>query len=528
MQPEAIAPVAPIGPARAGLCLPLAALAVVQLLAVNFWPHFASPNERPRAYQALAVVHRGCLDIGPELARWGGSEDVAAREGRLYPNKAPGMLPLLLPGVALAHLLAPCGSDSELAWALVLGRLLASTVPSWVALALLWRRPSGGPLLAAAWAFATPALAASLLLFSHALAACLLLAALVLLERGSRGSELAAGVALGWACVSEYPLVVPATVLVLTTENRGGWRHWLAVGVGAALPLSLLATYNATCFGSPWSLSSAHETHAGFAALGGIGVFGIGVPSWRGLWGLVLSPERGLACWAPLVLVAGVGLVRLRAAAWRSIAPAGLAFASLLVLMAGYRNWHGGWFPGPRYLLAGLPLLLLAVALGVPALLARPTARIALAAAALGGVATSCLAIVSFPFPPETVPLPSLTLAPTLLADGIVFPSWAGKGPWIAAVAAAAVLAGRALLRAVTRTHRELLLAVAIAAGALLAGGAWAGSSPGWTTRLQVAVIRDLYGDGTPRGALAALRRECDTPQRCAQVERWLAELNGP
>ena len=41
------------------LLLTLGIVAALQLVVVNFWPRFESPNERARAYQALAVVHAG-------------------------------------------------------------------------------------------------------------------------------------------------------------------------------------------------------------------------------------------------------------------------------------------------------------------------------------------------------------------------------------------------------------------------------------------------------------------------------------
>lgn len=525
VQSEATATATPLGSLRFELRLALGLLLAMQLLAVNYWPRFPSPNERPRAYQALAAVHRGSLAIGPELTRWGGSEDVAAHAGHLYPNKAPGMLPLLLPGAAVAHLLAPCGSEAELAWALVLGRLLASTVPTWVALWLLWRRPGPGPLLAGIWALATPALAASLLLFSHALTACLLLAALALLERGRRRCDAGAGAVLGWACACEYPLAVPAAVLVLAATGGPRWRRWLAVGAGAGVPATLLAIYNSACFGSVWSLSSAHEAHRGFAALEGSGVFGVGLPDWQGVWGLVLSPERGLVIWVPLVLVAALGLARLPIATWRTVAPAGLAFLSLLVLMSGYRNWHGGWFPGPRYLLAALPLLLVALAPALESLHRHGSARVTVGAAVAWGIAASWLSVASFPFSPEDLPMPFLSLSPALLAEGIAFPSRGGAAVWIPVLGLAAAVAAWALVRSVTRGAGELVGALGLGVAALLTAHAATPTATSWRSRLEVAVIRDLYGDGQPRGALARLRRDCLTPQQCAQVDRWSREL---
>ncbi|MCU0292332.1 MAG: hypothetical protein MUF10_10160 [Thermoanaerobaculaceae bacterium] len=501
---------------------------VVQLLAVNHWHAFPSPAERPRAYQALAVVHRGALDIGPELERWGGSEDVAAFGGRRYPNKAPGLLPLLLPGAAIAHLATPCGSEAELRATLVLGRLLACSLPLWITLALLRRRQEQHTeLLAWGWALASPAWAASLLLFSHALTACLLLAGFTLLHgaaRATRGDVLA-GALLGWAVTCEYPLAVPAAVLVLAAAGPGRWRRWLAVAVGGLLPAAALATYNAACFGSPWSLSSAHEAHPGYASLLGSGAFGIGVPGFDGLYGLVLSPARGLLVWFPLLLLVVAALPWARRRLDRAEMVAGLAGLFLLLLMAGYRNWHGGWFPGPRYLLAVLPLLVVAVAPGLRVLRRRPVGRLVVAVAALWGVAASWLGVASFPFLPEDVRLPFLTLTPPLLADGITFPSWGGPVVWLVAVVSGCIAAAWWMLRETVSGTKELILAAGLAVVALLGTHALTGTPAVWKARLEVAVIRDIYGDGQPRGALTLLQRECTAPTECEQVARWLGEV---
>lgn len=496
-------------------------------MAVNYWPAFPSPAERPRVYQALAVVHRGRLDIGREIRCWGGSEDVAAFAGRQFPNKAPGLLPLLLPGAALAHLTTPCGSQAELRAALVLGRLAACSLPLWVTLALLRRRKGPTEWLAWVWALASPAWAASLLLFSHAFTACLVLAGFVLLHGRTRHRrrDALAGALLGWAVGCEYPLAVPAAVLVLAVAGPGRWRRWLAIVAGAVGPAAGLAAYDQACFGSPWSLSSAHEAHAGYASLLGSGVFGVGLPTPAGLFGLLLSPARGLLVWFPLLWLGAAALPWARERLDRAEIVAGLSGLGLVVVMAGYRNWHGGWFPGPRYLLAVLPLLLVAVAPGIGRLRCHAAGRIALAAAALWGVTASWLGVVSFPFLPEDIPLPFLTLTPSLLADGITFPSWAGMAVWLVAVVSGGLAVAWVVARSATTANRECLLSTGVAVLVLLGVHALASAPASWKSHLEVAVIRDLYGDGQPRGALARLRQECRPPSQCEQAARWLAVL---
>ncbi|HVN30894.1 MAG TPA: hypothetical protein VMT45_02815 [Thermoanaerobaculaceae bacterium] len=513
---------------RSWLFLTLGLTTVLQLVVVNFWPHFESPNERARAYQALALVSRGSLEIGPEVARFGDMEDLATAGGRVFPNKAPGVLPLVVPGALLAQMLARAGSEGELRMTLVLGRLLASSLPFVVCVLLLARLtagfPRGGPLAVSAYALGTPALAASLLLFSHALTSCLLLAAYCLLfctPRPRWQAAAAAGFLMGWAAACEYPVAVPAAVLTLAALTRLGSRGSPALALGGGAPLALLGAYNTVCFGSPFALSAAHEAYGSFAALVERGYFGISWPAAGGLAGLLLSPSRGLVVWAPLVALSVVGALarpHWPEGAWARLALAAAPLA-LLFVMSGYVNWRGGWFPGPRYLLPVLPLVFVLVARGAESALERPLGRVLLALGALWGWAMLWPVVATFPFPPGDFPLPAFTLSPGLLADGIVVPSWLPPGVLAALLAALALVAGVQLLVLATPGAKglERFVAVALLAVALMAANA-APRERSWQATLERAVIHDLYAGG-PRGELETLRLRADTPARRAAVE---------
>jgi hypothetical protein len=514
------------------LFLTLGISTVLQLVVVNFWPHFESPNERARAYQALAVVSRGSLEIGPEVRQFGGMEDLASAGGRVFPNKAPGVLPLLLPGALLARLIAAGLPEAELKLTLVLSRLLAASLPFAVCVLLLARLtsgfPRGGPLVVVAYALGSPALAASLLLFSHALTACLLLAGFLLLfgtpRLGSQGAT-AAGFLLSWAAVCEYPVAVPAVVLVLAALPRLGARRSLTLAVGGAVPLVLLGVYNAVCFGSPFALSTAHEAYGSFAALVRTGVFGISWPTLGGLAGLLLSPSRGLLVWAPLVMLALVGGAA--RPLWPEDRGARVALVAaptaLIIVMSGYPNWHGGWFPGPRYLLPVLPLAFVMAARGVRLAVERPWGRVLVALGALWGWVMVWPVMASFPFTPEDLPLPAFTLTPGLLAEGIVVPSWLPPGVLAPVLVVLALLAGLQLLVLATPggARRERLVAAGLVLGVLLVASKVPPPRT-WQASLERAVIHDLYADG-PKGALEALRPRADTPARREGLDALIA-----
>lgn len=524
------------GSSRAWLAAVVGIVIAVQLVVANVWPGFDSPNERARAYQAIAVVTRGSLEIGPELTRLGGMEDVASFAGRRFPNKAPGLLPLVLPGAFVAHALAH-GTQAELAWTLVLGRWLAASLPFVLTVLLLARAtatrfPHGGPFAVAAYALATPALAASLLLFAHALTACLLLAAFLVLFEGRRprpGAAALTGLLLAWAATCEYTVALPAAVLILAAVRRLGVRGTVALGLGGAIPTALLGAYNAACFGSPLSLSTAHEAYGRFAALVQHGFFGISLPSAAGLAELLLSPARGLFVWAPVAAFSVVGaLVRSkwpgdaagRCALW--IAP-----LALLLAMSGYPNAHGGWFPGPRYLLPVLPLVFLLVARWAEVVLVEAWGRILAGVAVLWGLAMVWPCLASFPFPPEDVPLPALTLAPGLITAGIHTPSRLPGALVVPVFGVAALAAGVVLLWvsvAARRWYEPALVAACFAVTIAVAGQTRFPLT--WQAALERAVILDIYA-GPKRGALETLAPRADSPARRMQLRTWIERRDG-
>jgi hypothetical protein len=174
--------------------------------------------------------------------------------------------------------------------------------------------------------------------------------------------------------------------------SQSGRARWLVL-TGALLGLALLTRINALAalpaFGlylcltwraqrSPFGLV-VRQAALGLGALGiGVGLmllynhvrsgnpldFGYHTSNWQapffvGLYGLTLSPGKGLLWYAPPVLL---GLVGLRAFARCSPREALLFVGVLLgylLFHSSHTYWEGGWCWGPRLILPALPLALL-------------------------------------------------------------------------------------------------------------------------------------------------------------------------
>ena len=352
---------------RAGAAVVL--YAALALLVVPVFPHFLSPNEVTRWAFAASLIERRTPEISGVLPLLGPAfEDVAEKDGRVYSNKAPGAALVALPGYLAARPFAGPPSATSLRPTLTLMRLAAATLPA-LLLALVVEGAAlrlGAAVVrarftAAVLLFATPLFAYGLLLFSHALvAACLFGAWAAFFVTGSGGRarrDVFGGALLGLAVLSEYPAAIPAAVLVLCAAAVSP-RRVFAIAAGAAPPAAILLVYDAICFGGPFALSSGFERAVAFRGLAASGVFGIGLPSPALFVRLLLDPSKGLLVFVPLLALWPWAFP---AARGRLSRPGGLALLlvplSLLVLYAGYPNWHGGFTVGPRYLVAALPFL---------------------------------------------------------------------------------------------------------------------------------------------------------------------------
>jgi hypothetical protein len=209
----------------------------------------------------------------------------------------------------------------------------------------------------------------STMLFAHIPAALFLLLAVTLLEN----RPVAAGIAAGLAVSCFYVCAIAVVILAFTAfspqrhrEHRGT-SPWplclcgktLSRFILGVLPfVALMAIYQWLCFGSPFR--TAVEASTPFTQKGLL--FGvIRMPSIDALYGITLSPYRGLFFVSPILLLAFVAMKRDRKF-WSVI-----AIVTIFILtIASFNGWNGGFAFGPRYLVPIVPLL------GIPMMAAKP------------------------------------------------------------------------------------------------------------------------------------------------------------
>ncbi len=301
--------------------------------------------------------------------------DKALFEGHYYSVKAPGLaaasLPmyLFLDGTGLL--------PDDMRWAIWL-LSLTTLVPAALLLVYLVGRtaerllPGSGRLTAIALGTGTLVLPFGSLWFGHVPAATLAFAAFVVAFRPdgqlSHRRALAAGLLAGSSVLFEYPAALVSAALLIYVTVGHNTRAALRFAAGAALPAACLLAYNRWAFGSATHFSYRYalplRTDSSGAVIGenDEGFFGITWPSPHAL-GEILFTARGLVTLTPICVLAAAGIVLLYRHARKEAVFLGGVAAAFLVYNAGYTlnsaGPFGGDTPGPRFLIAMLPFLLL-------------------------------------------------------------------------------------------------------------------------------------------------------------------------
>jgi hypothetical protein len=387
--------------------------------------------------------------------------DKAYYRGHFYSARAPGLALMALPfydtlnligaeSWTNAHVAPPNHPGDEMIY--LIG-LWANVLPGLLLALLVWRvaerfEPGYGAGAAVALGLGTMALPLSTLLFSHVFSAFLGFGAFALMLREREGPPSAmllglAGLAMGYAVASEYPLFFVAAVLGLYLLSRPGALtpaliarragSYIAGGIVGIVPLAL---YNHYAFHS-WThlaYSSIPRQQKGF--------FGISLPSLKVLSTLLLD-SRGLLTISPVLILGALGTVLLYRRARRAEA---LTIGGVCLCYVGYNSGYylpfGGGFMGPRFLTTMLPFLAFPVAL---ALRRWPGPTIALAAVS---IVTTVIATITHPlvgYENEVVIwtryLSQGLFQPTIASAYGLGRGWGGIWPFLLAAGGGVVLA---------------------------------------------------------------------------------------
>ena len=304
------------------------------------------------------AIADGRLTIAPCVGR---AVDKARYRGRVYSDKPPGMSLLALPAVELVHLPPPSrwnfGHAADVWWV----RLLTGGVAFLALVFVLGRTaeglvPGAGSLTAVTFALGTLAGGLAVTTFDETTAAAFSFAAFLLAwARRSATAGLIAGLAL----TVEYQSAI-ALVLTAGYVATAGVRPLLRFGAGCLPGVVLLASYDWSAFGSPLHVSYRYVANA-FARRQASGFFGISLPHWHSV-AQVLVGDRGLLIASPVLVVAAAGLVGLSRTHRREALVCAAVGSGFLLLEFGYFLPYGGVSPGPRFLVPGLPFLVLGLA----------------------------------------------------------------------------------------------------------------------------------------------------------------------
>jgi len=435
-------------------------------------------------YDLLRAIYHGAVTIDPYQANTG---DKVLYRGHWYSARAPGLALYTLPWYSA---LEAVGAE---AWArsaqaqrgadevVYLVGLWGNVLPGLLLLVLVWRaaerlQPGFGAATAVTLGLGTMVLPLSTLLFSHVFTAFLGFAAFTLLMRERDGPPRAwlagvAGLAIGYAISSEYPLALLGGVLGLYLLSRRDvltpiWalRRGGAYLAGILVGIVPLALYNHAAFHS--------FTHVAYANVPQQkqGFFGITAPSLRVAATLLLD-SRGLLTIAPVLVMGALGTVALYNRGRRAEAlTIGGVCLCYLTYNSGYFLPFGGSFMGPRFLATMVPFLAFPLAI---AFKRWPGPTIALAAASITCTLLATIAHPLIGYETQTVSWMRHLLRgffqPTIAsAYGLGF-GWASIWTFLLPVAGAIALAAAATPR--LRLTRSSLQAgvLALAAWALFA-----------------------------------------------------------
>ncbi|MFT5434995.1 MAG: hypothetical protein ACI9OJ_005711 [Myxococcota bacterium] len=395
---------------------------------IHFWPTFHAANESIRLYFVQAVVDHGSAEVDPVIERYGMRNiDRAEYGGHTYLDKAPGLSLVVIPAYAVLTGAFNMSTDFvDLPRLYYLLLLLGVVIPALLGiywtyrLTLDWTGNVEAALAASTiLAVATPYALYATLFFGHTPAAAAAIGALWFAGRRDPSTNrfAIAGALGGFAVLLDTAVAPLIMAIAIATVWRTREPRDLVTFVIGGLPFAIVQLgYNTLLFDDPFTFAYAHKATSEFADIHSQGVYGMGLPTWEAMFGLLFSPQRGLFTHAPVLLL-GVLVSRKDR---NSLMLTGLTLL-YFVWISGFGDWRAGSSYGPRHLIPIMPLLAVGVGLSLHRFWEHARSRLGLAevAAALAvvSVAATWLMIATFPYAPEAFDVPVLQLALPMALD---------------------------------------------------------------------------------------------------------------
>ncbi len=360
---------------------PYVLVAALYLLTSPFHNGLNNPNEMVRVYMTKAAVDGHTFTIDGVIREWGGVDDKAIRDGKLYSSKAPLQSLVGIPVYAAARAADVELDKRHLTWLLrVFGSALPSIGFAWILMGFMRSRAIALGVSARmanstgiAICLGTMMYPYALTYTGHALAAiaaggCHL--ALMALARGQtgtakwRGLALLLGLAAGAAPFAEYPaalMAAPALVAaIFVIPRRRIPELVLLCALGGALSFGIGLWSHHELWGSPFKTGYSFLENKTYAeSHHGSGFFGVKGPKAVAFFGSLFSPATGLFFYSPILILGLVAILRSivrpgqRALAWAALA----GFTAEVLFISGHSHWRGGWTLGPRYIISVAPVL---------------------------------------------------------------------------------------------------------------------------------------------------------------------------
>jgi hypothetical protein len=331
------------------------------LLAVWYLDTWGNANTASRAITVLSIVKEHTLQVDSLHEK---TMDISLVNGHYYSDKAPLPVFLTVPVYAAYYYMFDPASgsfDTEVRPVYLIGDIVCGSL-SFVVICMIfyhyakrYTTETNAAFLSMALLYPSFIFVFSGTFFSHVLAAALMLFAYVLLKEEKR--HVLSGLFAGAAMLTEYSLGLIVIVWLLQIWfNEKDLRKCARFIAGTIPSFFVLAVYNYSTTGSMIDVLYNHEASKEFA---NASMLGFSHPTLESLYGLSISPFRGLFFYCPALLFILIVCVVKRK--WTAEPKKNyVLWVSILffLLIASHKVWWGGWSYGPRQLMPIAVLLL--------------------------------------------------------------------------------------------------------------------------------------------------------------------------